>query len=135
MTKELIYSAKVQIEDTDMFGVVYHPNYLKYYERARSNWLEEIGFNFDNDEGVLFVLRSAEVQYLKPLRLRQQFEVLSHISNLSKTSATFSQHIRLLDEPETIVNQATLKVTCINKQYRPAPFPEWLAKEFSDVIQ
>lgn len=131
----LIYPSKVQIEDTDMFGVVYHPNYFKFYERARSHWFEDIGFSFDNEEGVLFVIRHAQIDYLKPLRLRQKFEVVTKVASLSKASVIFSQAIRLVDDRECLVNKAMIKVTCINKQYKPNPLPEWLVKELSSAIE
>ena len=66
------FPIRVYYEDTDMGGIVYYANYLKFIERARSDWVREIGIdqNAMRDEGVVFAVRRVEADYLSPAQVR-----------------------------------------------------------------
>ena len=122
---EFIFPLKVYIEDTDYGGVVYHSNYLKYYERARTEWATALGIGlpWQQDQGIYFVVRSAHLEYLKPARLDEKLEVVTRLKTLKHTSAVFEQHLRIKAAPATILNQAEIGIVCINTAFRPQAIP------------
>lgn len=130
---EFIFHLRVYIEDTDYAGIVYHANYLKYYERARSEWVEQkgIGTEWQRNEGVYFPVRSANVEYLKPARLHQQLAVVSRIAEVRSASIIYEQYLHLRDVPATILSKATVKVACVDSQLKPRALPKhWIRELF-----
>ncbi|NBR39715.1 MAG: YbgC/FadM family acyl-CoA thioesterase [Alphaproteobacteria bacterium] len=83
-----IYPLKVQYEDTDAGGVVYHANYLAFAERARSAWFSLIGI-----EAAAFVVAALEVRYHRPARLGQELRVVSQLSRMTGVRAIMDQNI------------------------------------------
>jgi len=76
--KTFTWPVRIYYEDTDAGGVVYYANYLKFFERARTEMLRAEGFEQDQllqNEGVLFVVRSVQVDYLTPARFNEQLQV------------------------------------------------------------
>lgn len=72
------YGVRVYYEDTDAAGIVYYANYLRFMERARTEWLESLGFPlaaFERTHGVTFAVRRAELEFLKPARLNDRLAV------------------------------------------------------------
>ncbi len=72
------FPVRVYYEDTDAAGVVYYANYLKFMERARTEWLESLGFPlaaFERDHGVAFVVHRAEIDFRQPARLNDRLDV------------------------------------------------------------
>jgi len=122
----LIYPLRVHIEDTDYAGIVYHANYLNYMERARSEWLDELGLGIEwqKNEGAHFAIRSASIDYLKPALVHQWLEVMSCIKKIRSASLIFEQHLRLRSVPDTIICKAEVKVACIDSQFRPRVLPD-----------
>lgn len=94
-----IFSIAVRIyyEDTDAGGVVYYANYLKFLERCRTEWLRSIGIGqaeLLHDAGIAFVVRSVNIEYLKPARLDDLLTVSLAIERVSRSQIFFVQHIR-----------------------------------------
>lgn len=90
------WPVRVYYEDTDNGGVVYYANYLKFMERARTEWLRARGVEQDvlaRQEGVIFAVRSAQVDYLKPGRFNQLLSVSVDVVASGKASLTFAQTI------------------------------------------
>ncbi len=90
-------SVRVYYEDTDAGGVVYYANYLKYLERCRTEWLRHLGFDQADllrDPGIAFVVRSVELEYLKPARLDEQLSVDLRIEKITRSQLFFQQRIR-----------------------------------------
>lgn len=76
--REFILSMRVYYEDTDSVGLVYHANYLKFMERARTEWLRSVGIEQDvlaREEGIVFAVRSVELDYLKPAKFNDLLEI------------------------------------------------------------
>lgn len=123
--KRYIFPVKVFIEDTDYSGLVYHANYLNYFERARSTSVEDIGLgiSWQLANEIFFLIRSIQIDYLKPARLNDQLEVVSHITEVKKASIVYDQHLRLAHSPDTILCRASVKVVCVNKAMRPCAIP------------
>lgn len=130
---EFIFPLRVYIEDTDYTGIVYHSNYLKYFERARSEWMLSLGLDlaWQQEHEIYFVIRSATLNYLKPARMSDQVEVVSRISSVKRVSMVFEQHLRLSHAPDTVLCTAEVKVACLDKTSRPTSFPQC---KFHDIF-
>jgi len=91
-----VWPVRVYYEDTDAGGVVFYANYLKFFERARTEMLRAMGYEQDElmaNEGVIFVVRSVQVDYLSPARFNELLHVSARISLAKKASLTFEQTI------------------------------------------
>ena len=85
---------RVYWEDTDAGGVVFYANYLKFFERARTEWLRRLGLNqhtLREQTGGMFVVSSAQIKYHQPARLDDLLTVTAHIEQLGKASVVFAQ--------------------------------------------
>jgi acyl-CoA thioester hydrolase len=82
---------RVYYEDTDAGGVVYYGNYLRFAERARTEWLRELGYNQSEME-ILFVVKKVEIDYLFPARLDDEVEVQTSVMSVSRASLTMEQN-------------------------------------------
>ena len=89
-------TVRVYYEDTDAGGVVYYANYLKYVERARTEYLRELGFeqiNLLENYGMVFIVKSVEANYLSPAFLDDLIEVETVIEEVNHASLIFTQKI------------------------------------------
>lgn len=125
--EEFIYPLRIYFDDTDALGTVYHANYLKFMERARSEWMEQVGYGlaWQRKHNIGFVIHSVQMQFLRPGRLHDQVEVISKIANLRRASMVYEQHLRLKDQPDKILCTADVKIACIDNKMRPCPLPEF----------
>ena len=85
---------RVYYEDTDAGGVVYYANYLRFFERARTEWLRALGCEQSvllRDAGVVFVARSAQLEYLKPAKLDDELNISSGIESVGRAQVVFAQ--------------------------------------------
>ena len=119
---------KVFVEDTDFQGFVYHANYIKYFERARSQFLNDIGFFQSDDKQGYFVVRKISLQFVTPAKLEDELLVNSTVTKASKARSVFYQQILRGD---TIIANAEIEVCYVNSvSGRPEQFP----KQFLDRI-
>ncbi|PHS15382.1 MAG: tol-pal system-associated acyl-CoA thioesterase [Kangiella sp.] len=138
MNSEFIWPIRVYYEDTDAGGVVYYANYLKFYERARSEWLNAL--NIDQplllSEKVAFVVRKAEIDYIKPARLNDSLQIITRIKRLKAVSIDFEQQISIIKsgfEPE-LINKVKIKVACLNiESFIPCRIPIQVKEELQRV--
>lgn len=122
---------RIYVEDTDYTGVVYHSNHLKYMERARTEWLLNLGYSLTEmeNEGFIFVIFKVEVKYLLPLRLHDLIEVTATISHIGKSSITFVQTITN-KENNCIYTEANVVIVCVDKHtLRPRSIPPSLREK------
>jgi acyl-CoA thioester hydrolase len=128
---------RVYYEDTDSSGVVYYANYLRFMERARTEWLRSLGFEQDRlsrDEGTVFVVHSASIEFLRPARFNDLLTVISGLQHRGRASLTFTQNIIRQQEASQPCCTGKVKVACVNADsFRPQPIPEPLLKELADV--
>jgi acyl-CoA thioester hydrolase len=117
---------RVYYEDTDSGGVVYYANYLKFMERARTEWLRSLGFEQDEliaTKNVLFAVRSVQVDYLKPARFNQALVVKSTIKQLGRASLTFEQTI--LNQDQEVLCAGLVKIASLTAdEMRPVAIPQ-----------
>lgn len=97
------WSIRVYWEDTDAGGIVYYANYLKFFERARTEWLRSLGLEqqaLRQQTGGMFVVSAAEIRYLQPARLDDRLEIRTWVQELRRASLTLQQQAwRLGDNP------------------------------------
>ena len=89
-----VWPVRVYYEDTDAGGVVYYANYLKFMERARTEWLRTRGFEQDvliKEQDLVFAVRSLSIDYLRPARLDDLLQVRVTVSELRRASIVFEQ--------------------------------------------
>ncbi|MGB1648530.1 MAG: tol-pal system-associated acyl-CoA thioesterase [Cycloclasticus sp.] len=113
------WPVRIYYEDTDMQGIVYYANYLKYLERARTEFLRSKGFEQDeliDDQGVAFAVRAVQMDYLKPAKFNDNLSVVTKIAELKRASLIFHQTIIRDDENREIINKAIIKVACLDAQ-------------------
>ena len=124
--KEFSWPVRVYYEDTDAGGVVYHANYLAFMERARTEWLRSLGFGqreLAEGLGVLFAVRSMELDFLKPARFDDELSVTATIHHLARASIDFRQEIHSASG-ETLC-RGRIRVACIDaERFRPCAIPQ-----------
>jgi acyl-CoA thioester hydrolase len=115
---------RVYYEDTDAGGVVFYANYLKFFERARTEMLRHLGFEQDQlieIQNLIFVVRSVKVDYLKPARFNDLIDVTSAVIEKKKTSLIFKQSILRED---ILLCDAEIRIACLDVQtMKPKPIP------------
>ena len=116
------YSVRVYYEDTDMGGTVYHANYLRYIERARSDWVRRLGNdqNAMRDAGIVWVVRKIEAEYLSTAKFEDQLTVETSVVSISGARLTMAQLVR---RGETEIFRATVTAVCMNAEGRPVRLP------------
>ena len=123
--KEFSWPVRVYYEDTDAGGVVYHANYLAFMERARTEWLRALGFGqraLAEDLGVLFAVRSMELDFLKPARFDDELTVTASIETLARARIDFLQEVR--SESAEALCRGRVRVACIDgESFRPCAIP------------
>ncbi len=131
-----VWPVRVYYEDTDSGGVVYYANYLKFMERARTEWLRSLGFEQDRllaQEGVIFAVRSVNVGYHLPARFNDALEVTAALSARGGASLTFHQEVRRADDGELLCS-GSIKIVCVDlKSMRATPIPKAILLEIPDV--
>ena len=117
-------AVRVYYEDTDLAGVVYHANYLKFFERARTEYLRAIGIDqtvlADDGNGVFFAVRSMEIGFLSPARFDDLLEVESMPTGVSGARGTMEQRIV---RGESVLCTAKVTVVCLTNSGRATRMP------------
>ncbi len=118
------FPLRVYYEDTDVAGVVYYANYLRFMERARTEWLAALGFplaEFELAHGVLFVVARMEIEYRSPARLGDRLEATLELTELGRARMVALQQVR---RGASVLTQARVTLACVDRaQWRPARIP------------
>jgi acyl-CoA thioester hydrolase len=112
--QRFVLPVRVYYEDTDAAGVVYYANYLRYIERARTEWLRALGFEqaeLAQGRGIAFAVRSLSAEYLKPARLDDRLDIVSEIDTVGRAQVVFAQRAERGGEA---LFAATVRVVCID---------------------
>jgi acyl-CoA thioester hydrolase len=127
-----VWPSRVYYEDTDFSGVVYHANYLKYLERARTEWLRALGCNAQalrREYGVAFTVARMEIDFLKPARMDDVVEVSAVPALVKRVYFLLDQEARLAGEP---IARARVQIACIACEgFAPRPIPEFLFEKLT----
>jgi acyl-CoA thioester hydrolase len=120
-----VWPVRVYWEDTDAGGVVYYANYLKFMERARSEWLRSFGFEQDalrEEAGVVFVVRRVEIDYLSPARFNEQLEVSVNLHEAGRASLSVRQELMRGSDR---LAEAVVTLACVDAaRFKPVKIPE-----------
>lgn len=134
---EFIWPVRVYYEDTDAGGVVYYANYLKFMERARTEWLRQLGFEQDelrDKEGILFIVRRLSVDYLRPARFNDELLVSATIKQQGRASLTFQQEIRSADGSQLLCRGEVQVAALDVARFRPTSLPATLMTVLNDDV-
>lgn len=127
MSTAFIWPIRVYWEDTDASGVVYHANYLRWFERARTEWLRARGYDQEklkNEVGIAFTVADLTIQYRRPARLDDQVEVVTEVTEVKNVTLTVSQVLRRAGETD-IMARATVRVACVDATtFMPKRIPQ-----------
>ena len=124
-TAPFAWPVRVYWEDTDAGGVVYHASYLRFMERARSEWLRALGvdqFALKQATGLAFMVRGMQIDFLKPALLDDELQATVAVMERRAASILFAQSIRRADGAELI--RAKVRVACVDvNRMRPVQIP------------
>jgi len=127
-TQHFSWPVRVYYEDTDLGGVVYYANYLKFMERARTEWLRALGFEqtaLARDHGVVFVVSSLAIDYLKPAAFNDELTVTVELEKLGAGQIILMQRIARGAEA---LAAASVRIACVNTTtFRPVRIPSNLS--------
>lgn len=117
---------RVYYDDTDAGGVVYHSNYIRFMEHARTEWLRVKGWNHDRiarEVGILFVVRSVEIKFLRPARLDDLLVVEAELTAVRRGLMSFDQRIRL--NGDTICTAQVRVISVDINEFKSVDVPPW----------
>jgi acyl-CoA thioester hydrolase len=130
---EKIFSwpVRVYFQDTDAGGVVYHASYVNFMERARTEWLRTFGYSnagLMKDLGVVFVVRSLKLDYLKPAVLDDLVTVTARIKDIGRSRVTLLQEVL---RGEELLTEGEVHLVCVDvKTFKPVSVPDILRKQW-----
>lgn len=127
-----LWPIRIYYEDTDAGGVVYHTNYIKFMERARTEWLRNLGFEQDelrDSDGVIFAVRSVQADYYLPAKFNDELLVSSCVIKKGKASITIEQDVvrnnNGTSEIEELLCKGIINVVSLDSDsFRPKAMPE-----------
>ncbi|WEF35518.1 tol-pal system-associated acyl-CoA thioesterase [Pseudoduganella chitinolytica] len=134
MPSEFTWEVRVYYEDTDAGGIVYYANYLKYFERARTEWLRAVGIGQQvllAEHDAMFVVKSVSADYHAPAKLDDVLNLTLTIEKLGRASVVFRQEAWC---GTTLLNTARVKVGCVDSALRPRAVPEAAAARMRALL-
>ncbi len=123
MTGTYVFDCRVYYEDTDLAGIVYYANYLKFIERARTEMIEAEGIDqaaLKREAGLVFAVARIEADYLRPARFRDALEVRTEVARASAARLVLDQQVRRGDE---LLFRAEVTLVALTAEGRPARLP------------
>lgn len=129
------WPVRVYYEDTDAGGIVYYANYLKFLERARTEWLRSLGIEQDNllEQSVGFVVKKVAMENIAAARFNELLSIYSQIVELKRASLVFHQEV--VNENNKIIVTAQIRVACVDlAQMRPIAIPKHILGEIARVV-
>ena len=131
-----VWPVRIYYEDTDSGGVVYYANYLKFMERARTEWIRSLGFEQDlllQQDGIIFAVRHVDVGYHQPARFNDALEVHVRLAKKGRASLTLSQEV-VRPSDSQLLCRGNIKIACVDmKTMSPTPIPKKILMEIPDV--
>ena len=133
MSERAIFNWPVRgyFQDTDAGGVVYHASYVNFMERARTEWLRACGYSnagLMKEFGVMFVVRTMKLDYLKPAELDDMLNVTAQVMDIGRSRLTLQQSVRRHDE---LLTTGEVHLVCVSRQtFRPVRVPDALSSKW-----
>ncbi len=127
MNKTFSVSVRIYYEDTDTGGVVYYANYLRYMERARTEWLRDMGFEqtkLAHEHKIVLAVKKVSVNYLKPAKLDDVLQVSAEVTRIGSASITFKQQV---NKGQELLCDGEVRIVCLDTLiFKPKPIPEFI---------
>ena len=134
MIKEFNWAARVYFEDTDSGGVVYHSNYLKFMERARTEWLRSLELNqvdLKKKDKIMFVVANVNIDYKKAARFNDELDIETSLDNIGASKVDLIQNIMKNSE---LYTSAKVTIACIDSEtFKPQRIPK-LIKQQMEIL-
>ena len=130
MHKNFFHKIKIYYEDTDAAGIVYYANYLKFFERARTEALVTLGFSnkkIKDKFGALIIVKSCNIDYKKSANLEDELSIRSFVKSITKTSFIMNQFI---SRGKDLLVEAKIHLVFINEKGKPIKIPDNLFQDF-----
>ena len=130
MHKNFFHKIKIYYEDTDAAGIVYYANYLKFFERARTEALVTLGFSnkkIKDKFGALIIVKSCNIDYKKSANLEDELSIRSFVKSITKTSFIMNQFI---SRGKDLLVEAKIHLVFINEKGKPIKIPDNLFEDF-----
>ena len=134
------FPVRIYWEDTDAGGIVFYANYLKFFERARTEWLRSLGIGqqqLREQTGGIFVVTDARLRYLRPARLDDELIVTAQLQETGRASLTIVQQALLNNEqapnqPRVLLSEGTIRIGWVDAaSMRPARIPSTLLEQLA----
>lgn len=130
---------RIYYEDTDAGGIVYYANYLKFFERGRTEWLRACGLNQQHIaevEQLMFVVKNASVDYKHPAKLDDEIRVNVEIEQLKKASIVFKQQAWCIKEGQSqLLAEGNITIACVNtRTLRPQAISEQILLHIKNYL-
>ena len=126
------FELRVYYEDTDLAGIVYYANYLKFMERGRTEYLRAAGFDqtrLKADKGTVFVVRRCELDFVAPARFDDLLEVVTKVDEARAASLWMRQEVR---RSGVILTRGRIQIAAMDSDGKPHRLPENLCRIFAD---
>lgn len=136
MGSVFLWPLRVYYEDTDAGGIVFYANYLKFFERARTEWLRAADISqqqLSSEDRCMFVVKNSSIDYHAPAKLDDRLEISVRVHKLGRASVVFHQEAWRLDGQEKrSLCSGSVRVGCVNTEsMRPAPLPDHVLRKIS----
>lgn len=132
--QDFILPIRVYYEDTDAGGVVFYANYLKFFERGRTEWLRNLGVNqakLADEQQRIFVVVGTQVRYRSPARLDDVVEIKTRLTKVGNSSSNFEQ---VAERNGEVLVESSIQICCVdNQSFKPAPIPADIRSLFLSV--
>lgn len=130
-----VHPVRIYYEDTDAGGVVYYANYLRFFERARTEWLRALGYDQSRllaDTGIAFAARSAQIEFLKPAKLDDTLSIESRIAAVGRAQVVFSQRAERNGE---LLVEGTVRIASFDpKRGKAVAMPREIHEKFKALL-
>tara|TARA_Y100000817_G_scaffold296966_1_gene272916 strand:- start:487 stop:897 length:411 start_codon:yes stop_codon:yes gene_type:complete len=134
MKKTFNYNLKIYYEDTDSGGVVYYANYLKFFERARSEAIYSLKLSNKillNQYSVLIIVKSCNIKYIRPAKLEDKLTIKSKVKSITKTSFIMNQ---VIHREKQLITEADTHLVSVDRNGKPKKIPEILNKKLKKIL-
>ena len=134
MKKTFNYNLKIYYEDTDSGGVVYYANYLKFFERARSEAIYSLKLSNKillNQYGILIIVKSCNIKYIRPAKLEDKLTIKSKVKSITKTSFIMNQ---VIHREKQFITEADTHLVSVDRSGKPKKIPEILNKKLKKIL-
>ncbi|MFM9913209.1 MAG: tol-pal system-associated acyl-CoA thioesterase [Methylophilaceae bacterium] len=132
--KSFSWPVRIYYENTDAGGLVYHAEYLKFFERGRSEWLRHLGFEHTQlkaEHGIIFVVRDLHIKYLQPARFDELLQVVTSTAEVGRSRIVFEQKLQRGDE---FLTTATVEVVCVDAEtFKPTAISPAMKQRFLEI--